>query len=165
MPPCSGKPHSLSRSRVCAAGCAALLAFQASVHGAESPAARDNTATDQQLLAAVRQKATRVLCLAAAMTNTPDLSTRICVQPLPMSSNTNTNAVVQAAMPVSDPVFDLRGLSSSTGKPLALLNGRWYGIGDVVTNGLQISRIGGDYVVLVDAHGEPRMVPLYHDRK
>ena len=134
-----------------AAGCAALLVLATTVHGAESPAALE-TRADQQLIDTVHTKALTVLRLSIAATNSTDLAALI---------NAHTSDVVQAALPFSEPILILRGLSRSTGNKMALLNGRWFGVGDMVsTNGMKISEIGGDYVVLLDSRGLPRRVPL-----
>ena len=146
-------------------GLVALLLLPAAVHGAASPAAPDPHA-DDALIATVRQKAKTILHLATAATNTVDLAARICMQPVQTDAHTNTNVTVQPNLPAPEPIFNLRGLSTSTGKPLALLNGRWFAEGDLVsTDGIRISKIGGDRVVLVDKQGVERVVKLYRDRK
>lgn len=151
--------------RACAAAWAALLLLPAAGQGASTPATPD-TSADDKLVAAVCLKAATVLRLASAATNTPDLSLFICPPSPPVELITNTTETVLSNRPVSEVNFELRGLSSGTGPRLALVNGRWVGVGDLVSaNGMRISRIGGDHVVLIDTQGVRQVVALYRNRK
>jgi len=152
-----------SRTCVCATVIASLLSAMALA--ANPPVAAD-VRVDNQLIATVRQKADSVLRLKTASTNTLDLNEYLAVQSARTEALNRTAAAAPSRLSETEPVFALRGLSSSNNRPLALLNSRWYGVGELVTsNGLRIAQIGNNHVVLVDAQGIRQVVTLYHDHQ
>lgn len=159
------QPINLSRRLALAAGVAFLLALPGALPGSPVPDV-SSFAADVSLISAVSQKATDVLRLFASATNTMDLSSRISVKPAPVESP-NTNDVVSITPPSPpEPTFELRGLSPHTGKPFALINGRWFGVGEAVAaDGTRVVKIASDHVVLVNTQGVQRVVPFYRNHR
>ena len=164
------RPARFSRATQLRAGASAaamtlLLVLSTTGHSTGTPAAPENN-VDSQLIAIVHQKASTVLSMVKAAANTMDLSAYISVPPDCPPPPTNVTEVVQSRPPEPPPVFDLHGVSFSNQRALALLNNRWQGVGDLVSsNGIRISEIGSDRVVLVDRQGLRKVVTLYRERK
>jgi hypothetical protein len=156
----------MPRGCALAAGLVAVWSIPAIVLASGAPAP-DESNTDDRLIAAVRQRVAEVTRLAHAATNSVDLTARLSAQmPVP-ATGTTTNVAVAAPTPppAAETVFTLRGLSLA-GKPLALLNGRWFGVGDRVSaDGIRLSKIEAGRVVLVDTQGVQRVISLYRERK
>lgn len=147
-----------------AAGLAALCSLPVVLLAAD-PSAPAETNADDRLIDTVRRRVAEVTRLANAATNSVDLTARLSVQMTPTGTPTNVTETVIAPPPAPEPVFVLRGLSL-TGRPLALLNGHWFGVGDRVSaDGILLAKVGTDRVVLVNTQGVQRVISLYRERK
>ena len=152
-----------TRTYACAMVVAGLL--PAGVLAGNPPVAADAGA-DNQLIATVRQKSASVLRLRNAATNTLNLAEYIAIKPAQAESPTNATPITPLRLPEPEPVFVLRGLSSGNQRPLALVNNRWYGVGDrVASSGVRIAKIENNQVVLVDTQGVQQVVTLYHEHE
>ena len=142
-----------------------LAALQPSLTTSLGATVAPEAEADNQLLASVRQKASAVMRMTQAASHTLNLSEYIAA--LPIQTETPTNGAEHAASspPSPGPVLILRGVSLSNQRPLALINKRWWGVGDVVTNGLRISKIEANQVVLVDTQGASRVITLFQRDK
>ena len=114
---------------------------------------------DHALITTAHQVGTTVMRLASVATNSADWSTRLLTlqaQEQPAPASTNAPAPIP---PPAEPVFELRGMSCSAGRPMALLNGHWVTTGDrLMSTGHRVSRIENNHVILVDTQGVMRVV-------
>jgi hypothetical protein len=128
---------------------------------------------DRQQITLIRQKANlvqRQLHMAATGLNLADYI-QLSPPPVPPPPPTNVIALAIAPpppepTPAPEPLFVLRGISFSSGKPLTLLNNRWRQVDDLVTSngGWRVARIEPTGVVLVNTQGVQRTIPLYPTR-
>lgn len=154
----------MPRGCALAAGLVAVWSLPAIALASGAPAP-DEPNTDDRLIAAVRQRVAEVTRLAHAATNSVDLTARLSAQMPATGTTTNVAVAAPTPPPAAETVFTLRGLSLA-GKPLALLNGRWFGVGDRVSaDGFRLAKVDPDRVVLVDTQGVQRVISLYRERK